>query len=207
MNKRKEGCWEWLLNSRHPNFVIAQEKNPLIQIVNATMRTATNSFGILLTGLFLLLQPILVIKSHAHWQHEGVNYSGDTRSIGVVRRVNVPTHYKCSAFVNTTDRSSISGEFEITFSPSLLEIARRDKKTNGTLPYFLNDFTSSKVADTWTNRWHRTYFGLGGLGNYSQIWVVQFRYPDSLKIYQTLVLPYSKEKQHSLYVSSCEAFH
>ena len=41
MNKRKEGCWEWLLNSHHPDFVMAQEASPLLNGMKATVRTTT----------------------------------------------------------------------------------------------------------------------------------------------------------------------
>ena len=41
MNKRKEGCWEWLLNSHHPDFVMVQEASPLLDGMKATVRTTT----------------------------------------------------------------------------------------------------------------------------------------------------------------------
>ena len=41
MNKRKEGCWEWVLDTYDPDFVMAQEASPLPQTINATVRTTT----------------------------------------------------------------------------------------------------------------------------------------------------------------------
>ena len=41
MNKRKEGCWEWLLNTQNPDFVMAQEASPLPQTITATVRNTT----------------------------------------------------------------------------------------------------------------------------------------------------------------------
>lgn len=41
MNKRKSGCWEWLLDQHSPDFVMAQEASPLPQGLKATVRTTT----------------------------------------------------------------------------------------------------------------------------------------------------------------------
>lgn len=41
MNKRKKGCWEWLLDSFDPEFVMAQEASPLPDNITATVRTTT----------------------------------------------------------------------------------------------------------------------------------------------------------------------
>ena len=41
MNKRKKGCWEWLLDSHDPEFAMAQEASPLPDNITATVRTTT----------------------------------------------------------------------------------------------------------------------------------------------------------------------
>ena len=41
MNKRKEGCWEWLIENHNPDFVMAQEASPLLEGMKATVRTTT----------------------------------------------------------------------------------------------------------------------------------------------------------------------
>jgi exonuclease III len=41
MNKRKSGCWEWLLEELKPDYVLAQEASPLPDGVKATTRTTT----------------------------------------------------------------------------------------------------------------------------------------------------------------------
>ena len=41
MNKRKEGCWEWLLETHDPDFVMVQEASPLPSTINASVRTTT----------------------------------------------------------------------------------------------------------------------------------------------------------------------
>ena len=41
MNKRKKDCWEWLLDSHDPEFVMAQEASPLPDNITATVRTTT----------------------------------------------------------------------------------------------------------------------------------------------------------------------
>ena len=41
MNKRKKGCWEWLLENHSPDFVMAQEASPLPKGMIATVRTTT----------------------------------------------------------------------------------------------------------------------------------------------------------------------
>lgn len=41
MNKRKSGCWEWLLEKHDPDFVFAQEASPLPKGISGTVRTTT----------------------------------------------------------------------------------------------------------------------------------------------------------------------
>ena len=41
MNKRKSGCWEWLLETHNPDYVLAQEASPLPQGLTATIQTTT----------------------------------------------------------------------------------------------------------------------------------------------------------------------
>jgi exonuclease III len=41
MNKRKSGCWEWLLDQHSPDYVMAQEASPLPEGLDATVRTTT----------------------------------------------------------------------------------------------------------------------------------------------------------------------
>ena len=41
MNKRKEGCWEWLLETQDPDFAMVQEASPLPSTINASVRTTT----------------------------------------------------------------------------------------------------------------------------------------------------------------------
>ena len=41
MNKRKEGCWEYLLDSHDPDYILAQEASPLPNHIKATVRSTT----------------------------------------------------------------------------------------------------------------------------------------------------------------------
>ena len=41
MNKRKTGCWDWLLDAHDPDFVLAQEASPLPDNLTASIRTTT----------------------------------------------------------------------------------------------------------------------------------------------------------------------
>lgn len=41
MNKRKSGCWQWLLEEMRPDYVLAQEASPLPDGLKATTRTTT----------------------------------------------------------------------------------------------------------------------------------------------------------------------
>lgn len=41
MNKRKSGCWDWLLDQHSPDYVMAQEASPLPEGLDATVRTTT----------------------------------------------------------------------------------------------------------------------------------------------------------------------
>ena len=41
MNKRTGGCWEYLLGSHDPDYVLAQEASPLLDHVEATVRSTT----------------------------------------------------------------------------------------------------------------------------------------------------------------------
>ena len=160
---------------------------------------------IFLVILFLLFETNFPTKSHAHFQHDGVNYGGGIRLPTLPSDKDALTHYRCEPFISTSDGSSLDEEFEITFNQSGAEIARREKK-GSTLPSTLTDISSKKLGD-WTNRYQRTYWGMSPFGYYNQIFVVQSREEGFLKIYRTIMLPYSKNKQNSLDVSSCEIFH
>ena len=41
MNKRKAGCWEWILDSVDPDVVMAQEASPLPHGIDASVRSTT----------------------------------------------------------------------------------------------------------------------------------------------------------------------
>lgn len=43
MNKRKSDCWEWLLGTHDPDYVLAQEASPLPQGLSATIQTTTKT--------------------------------------------------------------------------------------------------------------------------------------------------------------------
>ena len=45
MNKRKDGCWEWLLDYLNPDVVTAQEASPLPKGVDATVRSTTKKMN------------------------------------------------------------------------------------------------------------------------------------------------------------------
>ncbi len=160
-------------------------------------------------GSFFLLEQNLIRESHAHFEHDGVEYSNFcfSKDCSVRPLTEVHHHYKCSTFINSADGSFFDEKFEISFNTETAEIARKNAKTNGTLPRFLFDITSPKLTEDWTDRQHRTYTALSVFGFYNEVWVVQFLHKDSLKIYRSKMSPYTSDKPHSIYVSSCSEFH